>query len=87
MSYLLLGYFARVFESQQGKLLRTPPTRTSQNNPSETVWKIGMGSEIGTQKATKRAPKALIGRSSPPKKYAREASGHFPNSFSTHLGE
>jgi hypothetical protein len=46
-----------------------------------------MGSEIGTQKATKRAPKALIGRSSPPKKYAREASGHFPNSFSTHLGE
>jgi hypothetical protein len=69
------------------ELPRTPFSRTSENTPSETVWKIAMGSEIGVPEAAKRAERAPIGRLLPPKKHAREAYSYFPNSFSTHSDE
>jgi hypothetical protein len=41
---------------------------------------------IGVPKTAKRGKEAQIGRFLESKKYGREASGHFPNSFSTHSG-
>jgi hypothetical protein len=40
------------------ELPRTPFSRTSENTPSETVWKIAMGSEIGVPEAAKRDRKS-----------------------------
>src|SRR5215212_1364022 len=72
---------------RSGVLLRGLLPRTSEKAPSETVWKIGMGSEIGFRRPQRGAQRASIGRLLPPKQHAREAYGYFPNSFSTHSGE
>jgi hypothetical protein len=47
----------------------------------ETVWKIGMGPEIGVPKAAKMCLRAAIGRFLPSTEHTREACGYFPNSF------
>jgi hypothetical protein len=54
-----------------------------QNNPSETVWKIGISREMGFRRRSIGAKEAAIGGFLPPKKRAQEAFGYFPNSFST----
>src|SRR5215212_2864989 len=59
---------------------------TSQNSPSETVWKSGMGPESGPRKRSRGVVGAPIGRSLGGKKRDRDALGSFPNSFSTHSG-
>jgi hypothetical protein len=64
--------------------------RTSENNPSETVWKFGMGPKSGLRKCPKGVEGVYIGRLLPPRKCRRNAFSYFPNSFSTldfsHLG-
>jgi hypothetical protein len=64
------------------QLLRTPSTRSSQNLPSETVWKFEMGPESGLRKRPEGIEGVPIGRLLPPKKRARDAFSYFPNSFS-----
>jgi hypothetical protein len=73
----------------RSQLLRTPfsGSSTSENTPSETVWEIGMGPEIGVPKAAEVYLRAAIGRFLAPIEHAREVLGYFPNSFSTHFGE
>src|SRR5829696_6741200 len=63
------------------------PVRTSENYPSETVWKIGSGPEWGPRRPPGGHEGESIGRLLAAKIYALEASGYFPNSFSTHFGE
>src|SRR5215207_1732683 len=60
---------------------------TSQNSPSETVWKFGMGPKSGLRKRPKGVEGVSIGRLLVPKKRSRDAFSYFPNSFSTHFGE
>jgi hypothetical protein len=60
---------------------RTGAIRTSQNLPSETVWKIEISHEMGSRRRSKGAKAAAIGRFLAPKKRARETLGYFPNSF------
>jgi hypothetical protein len=59
------------------------PPPTSENLPSETVWKIQIGCETELRKRQKGVDRILIGRFLLPKKLF----GYFPNSFSTHSGE
>jgi hypothetical protein len=61
--------------------------RSSQNSPSETVWKFGIGPEWsvrerprGVQGVPIRSPLATTEARS-------DAFGYFPNRFSTHFGE
>jgi hypothetical protein len=50
-----MNYLCRRLELLVGsELLRTPFGRSSQNYPSETVWKIGSGPEMGVPKAADR---------------------------------
>src|SRR5215204_3321008 len=55
--------------------------RTSENTPSETVWKIGSGPEWGPRRPPGGHEGESIGRLLAAKIYALEASGYFPNSF------
>src|SRR5215211_7815528 len=66
---------------------RVGALRTSENSPSETVWKIGMVAESILRGTPRGDEGGFIGRFLSPKTHTREASGYFPNSFSTHSGE
>jgi len=70
------------------ELLRTASTRSSQNPPCETVWKIGKAP------SSSRSPEWGKGVEEPyfavlcHQTYTIENPfGYFPNSFSTHSGE
>src|SRR5215218_3137690 len=45
--------------------------RTSENSPSETVWKIGIGAESGFRRGPRGGEEAQIGRFLESKKHAR----------------
>ena len=60
---------------------------TSENSPSETVWKSEMGPASGLRMSLKVVEGVLIGSLLPPKMRGREAVDYFPNGFSTHSGE
>src|SRR5215213_1494535 len=53
--------------------------RTSENFPSETVWKIGMGPESGLRRSLKGHGGGSIGCLLPSRTYDREAFSYFPN--------
>jgi hypothetical protein len=55
--------------------------RTSENSPSETVWKIGMGPESELRKRPRGVEGVPIGHFLGGKKHGRDAFGYFPNSF------
>src|SRR5215217_5461486 len=82
LSYSLLG-LANFFVRRHDATVRSA-RRTSQNTPSETVWKIGRGPEWGPRRPPGGHEGKSIGRLLAAKIYALEASGYFPNSFSTH---
>jgi hypothetical protein len=59
--------------------------RTSQNTPSETVWKIRMGSALRSHESKKRGERHPYRRLVLPKAHDPSPSSYFPNSFSTSL--
>jgi hypothetical protein len=48
---------------------------------TETVWKIGMGPELGLRKRPRWVEGVPISRLLAPKMCARDAFSYFPNSF------
>jgi hypothetical protein len=56
---------------------RTGAMRTSENRPSETVWKSGMGPESGPRKRSRGVVGARISRSLGGKKRDRDTLGSF----------
>ena len=61
--------------------------RSSENEPSETVWKSETSIESGLRGPLRRYLGASIGRFLAPTRLAPEAFGPFPNGFSTRSGE
>src|SRR4051812_18527935 len=55
--------------------------QTSENTPSETVWKIGQGPEIEVPKAVKWGRRGPLVRFLPSKWHDRGTFCYFPNSF------
>src|SRR5918999_5599291 len=53
----------------------------SENTPSETAWKLGMGAESGLRKRLRGVQRSAIGPLVAPKKCAREAFRYFPRGF------
>ena len=51
---------------------------TSENNPSETVWKIGIGAEWGFRRRPRGGEEAQLVRFVKSKKHGREAPAIFP---------
>src|SRR5919107_5648400 len=74
-------------ERRKDELLRTPCLRTSENSPSETVWKFGIALSSGCHLWAKGCDKALFGRFQRSEEDDQNPFGHFPNSFSAYFGE
>src|SRR5215211_7445030 len=66
---------------------QTVSRRSSQNSPSETVWKSGIGPEWGSESGQEEWKESPFGCILSPQRRAPDALGYFPNSFSTHSGE
>jgi|SRR5215208_4984184 len=60
---------------------------TSENAPSQTVWKFGVDPELGLRKRPRGVEGVSIGRILPLKKGAPDAFSYFPNSFSKSFGD
>ncbi len=69
------------------EIRRTPSRRTSQNTPSETVWKVHMGFALGSRKPEKRVEKRPYRHVALLKTRDLDPSSYVPNSFSAHVGE
>jgi hypothetical protein len=61
--------------------------RSSQNSPSETVWKFGMSPEAGPVGPPGGADRLLFAPSWRQQRTVERPSSYFPNSFSTHFDE
>jgi hypothetical protein len=85
--YLNVSFVFQVRRRRTPELRRTPSTRTSENTPSETVWKIAEGlSRVLHRRleAAYRAPLSPLDRLQNP---CLGMHPNFPNSFSTHSAE
>src|SRR5215208_983486 len=56
--------------------------QTSENSPSETVWKSGIGPEWGSESGQEEWKESPFGCILSPQRRAPDALGYFPNSFS-----
>jgi hypothetical protein len=77
---------ANLFHREHDPTYRSSP-RTSENSPSETVWKVGGGFLIACVSSFKRARWDIFALFWLLAILQMEAYWDFPDSLSTHLGE
>lgn len=61
--------------------------QTSENFPSETVWKFRISLTVDSHEGSKRSQKCHFAAFSASKQALKEPSSDFSNSFSRHLDE